>query len=104
MGESQGGALIKAPGHLQTSNRCLAGFDLSSVHTLELAEGEDEAGEALRQQLSRCPQLRALRLYQASFQQEALQAIVALPSCNTCACMLGQMAAAWRRWRAAAGS
>jgi hypothetical protein len=76
---SQGRALVKATGQLSTCRACLAGFDLSSVHILQLEGYSQDEGEALRQQLSRCPQLRALRLDQASFQPEALQAIAALP-------------------------
>jgi hypothetical protein len=77
--EPQGGALVQAPGQLRTSTACLAGFDLSSVHTLQLKGFDHDEGEALRQQLSRCPQLCALYLTQASSQPELLQAIVALP-------------------------
>jgi hypothetical protein len=84
--ELLGGALIQAPGQLRTYPLCLAGFDLSSVHTLQLGIFEvgddDEAEEEVKklcQALSRCPQLRALRLEQVPCQPEALQAIVALP-------------------------
>jgi hypothetical protein len=75
----QGGGLVQAPGQLSTHASSLAVFDLSSVHTLQLMVfKQDAAGEALCQQLSRCPQLRALHLCTA-VQPEALQAIAALP-------------------------
>jgi hypothetical protein len=77
--ELPGEALVQALGHLHTSTACLAYFEPSSVHTLQLKGLNQDEGQALRQQLSRCPQLRALRLDQASCQPEALQAIVALP-------------------------
>jgi hypothetical protein len=111
--ELQGGALVTAPGQLDTDPRYLACFDLSSVHTLELEECIYPMikGEALCQQLSRCPQLPALMLHQASSQLEVLQAIAArCPSFSTCACMLGRQparsltATAWRCWPTAAGS
>jgi hypothetical protein len=80
--EPQGGVPVKAPGHLCTNCACLAGFDLSSVHTLQLTYdntwGSQEAG-AHGQQLSRCPQLRALRLECVPVLPETLQAIAALP-------------------------
>jgi hypothetical protein len=80
--EPQGGVPVKPPGHLRTNCECLAGFDLSSVHTLQLtynaAWGSRVAG-ALGQQLSRCPQLRALRLNCVPVRPETLQAIAALP-------------------------
>jgi hypothetical protein len=76
--ELLGGALIQAPGHLSTDTECLACFDLSSVHTLQLVGlDQNEEGE-LCQQLSRCQQLRALRLENVS-SQLVLQAIRALP-------------------------
>jgi hypothetical protein len=83
-GEPQGGVPVKAPGHLCTSCACLASFDLSSVHTLKLtyhntyAWGSRVAG-ALGQQLSRCPQLRALRLNNVPVRPEALQVIATMP-------------------------
>jgi hypothetical protein len=77
----QGEAPVKAPGHLRTYSACLAGFDLSSVLTLQLEEYQhaQDKGEALRQQLPRCPHLRALDLNKVPCQPEALQAIAALP-------------------------
>jgi hypothetical protein len=79
--ELQGGALVQAPGQLDTDPGYLVCFDLSSLHTLELEEYSFAMieGEALGQQLPRCPRLTALMLHQASSQLEALQAIVALP-------------------------
>jgi hypothetical protein len=78
--ELQGGALVQAPGQLRTDTRCLACFDISSMHTLELEWFDQDEGGALRQQLPRCPQLRALHLVHIkAFQPEVLQAIAALP-------------------------
>jgi hypothetical protein len=82
----------QAPGHLRTNTSCLAGFDLSSVHTLELVEIDQsgrpprvrplqlpEEAAVLRHMLSRCPQLRAADLIWFAGQPEAQQAIAALP-------------------------
>jgi hypothetical protein len=88
----QGGATAQAPGQLRTYSACLAGFDLSSVHMLELEVCiDDMKAAALRQQLSRCPQLRALRLEWFTRQPlqvlEALQAHEALPQLqHLCLC------------------
>jgi hypothetical protein len=75
--ELQGGARVQAPGQLRTYSACLASFDLSSVHTLELLDKHChwDLEKALRQQLPGCPHLRALRLVPP----ETLQAIPALP-------------------------
>jgi hypothetical protein len=108
--EGQGGARVKAPGQLRTYPICLAGFDLSGVHTLQLMEAQRSGRneEALHQQLSCCPQLRALRLEQVPCHPEALlQAILALPHLQHL--FLSDInriwiAAAWRCWPAAAGS
>jgi hypothetical protein len=78
--ELQTDVLVQAPGHLHTHAARWAGFELSSVHTLQLEVHHPYKGQVICQQLlSRCPQLRALRLDLASFQPEALQAIAALP-------------------------
>jgi hypothetical protein len=111
--ELQGGALIQAPGHLRTYTSSLAVFDLGIVHTLELVEQEHnkDEGEVICQQLSRCPQLRALRLDLASFQPKALQVIADLPQLQLL-CLGGYASpcnppldsAIWLCWQAAAGS